>query len=177
MSELQRQVPPYNAHVRARRSTFFAFAAIALVVTSLAHGADDSPAAAANGCSPAAVRAAVRAFAAAYSAGHAGLAANLFAEEPRFEWFSSGPPGRRLGAKAFDRSTLAAYFASRVREHERLRIVQLTGGRFDGRNDAFNFSGKLIRTATDGSSPARPRDFKGAAMCLAGRLRFIVWSM
>lgn len=154
-----------------------ALAAFAFGGSSLAHRSDRPMGIAVEGCSAAGVRAAVRSFAAAYSAGRAVSAAKLFAPQPDFRWFSAGPPGSRLGAKSYDRSTLVAYLAGRARRHERLRIVQLAGGLYDERNAAFNFAGKLIRTAADKSATARPQDFKGAAICLAGQPRFIVWSM
>jgi len=99
----------------------------------------------------------------------------LWAPEPRFHWFSTGPPGARLGSRAYDRMTLAAYFRARVRVHERIRLTELGAG-YDSRRNLVHFRGKLVRRADD----LRPRPshvFKGAADCESGRPWLIVWSM
>ena len=74
--------------------------------------------------------------------------------------------GVRLGERAYDRATLAAYFRSRVRAHERIRLTLLRAG-YDPTRNIVNFAGKLVRSAKD-IRPRGPQDFKGAADCLSG---------
>jgi hypothetical protein len=127
-----------------------------------------------GGCTAGAAKALVRTFVRQYSSGRVAAVMPLWAARPPFEWFSTGGPGARLGARAHDRATLAAYFGTRVRVHERIRLVDLRAGYDAGRNIA-NFSGTLVRSADD----LRPRrsPFKGAAGCASGRPLLIVWSM
>jgi hypothetical protein len=128
-----------------------------------------------RGCTADATRVLVQRFVRGYGAGQVAAIDRLFAPKPRFLWFSTGPPGARLGPRAYIRSTLAAYFRSRVRVHERLRIVELHAG-YDANRNIVNFSGKLVRSADD--LPPTPRhDFKGAADCASGHASLIVWSM
>lgn len=109
----------------------------------------------------------------------------LWAPAPRFQWYSTTGPGKRLGAAAYDRATLIPYLRGRVRAHERLVLVKLGGG-YEPSRQIANFGGKLTRTADDispqlvpGPRGPRPRrrDFKGAADCVDGHLSLIVWSM
>jgi hypothetical protein len=125
-------------------------------------------------CSVDATTSLVRSFARAYSRGRVAAADQLFAPEPRFQWFSTGPPGSRLGARAYDRSTLAAYFRACARVHERIRLVTLAAG-YDAARDLVHFHGKLVRRADD--LRQTPHEFKGAADCAGGRPFLIVWSM
>jgi hypothetical protein len=133
---------------------------------------------AAAGCSTSSVKSTVRAFASAYDRGRASIAERYFAPEPTFEWFSTGPPGSRLGAPARDRATLRAYLAARARLHEKLSITVLDAG-YDSRRRDFDFGGKLIRTSDDhaAATAGRPQDFKGSAVCRGGRPVLFVWSM
>jgi len=127
------------------------------------------------GCTADATTTLIHAFVRNYAAGRVATIDRQWAPAPRFQWFSAGPPGARLGARAYARATLAGYFRSRVRVHERLRLTRLRAG-YDAKRDIVNFSGKLVRTGDDiGSRPAQ--DFKGAADCVSGRPLFIVWSM
>jgi hypothetical protein len=126
-------------------------------------------------CTADATKALVRAFVRGYDNGHVQLIDRMWARSPRFQWFSSGAPGARLGERAYDRATLAAYFRTRVRAHERTRLTLLRAG-YDPTRDIVNFGGKLVRSAKD-IRPRGPQDFKGAADCLSGRPMLIVWSM
>jgi hypothetical protein len=99
----------------------------------------------------------------------------MWAPAPRFQWFSTGPPGARLGERAKDRSTLVKYFRTRVRARERIHLTLLGAG-YDPAQNVVNFGGKLVRTARD-IRPRGPQDFKGAADCVSGPPRLIVWSM
>jgi hypothetical protein len=99
----------------------------------------------------------------------------MWAPEPYFQWYSTIGPGSRLGSKAYDRTTLAAYFRARARMHERIVLTQLRAG-YDAKRNLVNFGGKLVRSADD-LHASGPRDFKGAAACRATGPTLIVWSM
>jgi hypothetical protein len=127
------------------------------------------------GCNADTTKALVRTFVRAYNHGRVAAMDRLWAREPFFQWFSTGPPGARLGSRAYNRATLAGYFRARVRAHERIRLTDLRGG-YDPKRNIVNFSGKLVRSADD-LRPRPPHDFKGAAGCESGRPALIVWSM
>jgi len=110
-----------------------------------------------------------------YDHGRLDVIRQMWAPAPRFRWFSAGPPGARLGQRAYDRSTLVAYFRSRIRAQEQIRLTLLQAG-YDPTRDIVNFGGKLVRSARD-IRPRGPQDFKGAADCVSGRPLLIVWSM
>jgi hypothetical protein len=147
-----------------------ALAAIVLLVAS------GTGARASTGCTADATRVLIRSFVRDYSAGRVAVINRMWAPEPRFQWFSTGEPGARLGPPAYVRSTLARYFRSRVRVHERLRVTTLRA-RYDPQRAIVNFSGKLVRSADDIRPRRSPQDFKGAADCVSGRPKLIVWSM
>jgi hypothetical protein len=128
-----------------------------------------------TGCTADATRTLVQSFVRNYSAGRVAVINRMWAPAPRFQWFSSGKPGARLGPPAYVRSTLARYFRSRVRVHERLRLTDLRAG-YDSRRMIVHFSGKVLRRADD-IRPRPAQDFKGAADCVSGRPTLIVWSM
>ena len=48
---------------------------------------------------------------------------SLFATKPDFQWYSSPPPGRRLGRAAGDRDTLIPYIRRRHARHDRLCLL------------------------------------------------------
>jgi hypothetical protein len=160
--------PPFSVAARLLPALAL-LTAVPVFVASTARGA-------APGCSATGVETTVRAFASTFNSGSGTRAAALFARAPSFKWYASGAPGARLGSKARNRASLAAYLAARVRKHERLGIVSIAAG-FDSRAGDFNFGGKLIRRADDINRATRRQDFKGAAVCVAGRPRLIVWSM
>jgi hypothetical protein len=128
-----------------------------------------------SGCTADATRAVVRAFVQGYNTGDVARVDRLWAPEPRFMWFSTRGPGARLGPRAYNRATLAAYFRTRVKVHEKIRLVNLRAG-YDPNRNIVNFSGKLVRSADD-LRPTPVHDFKGAADCASGRPSLIVWSM
>jgi hypothetical protein len=117
----------------------------------------------------------VRSFVVAFNHGRAVEAGKAWAREPAFQWFSSNPPGKRLGSAAYDRSSLTAYFRSRARVHELLKITRFKAA-YDPNRNIVNFAGKLIRTSS-GVVSAREKDFKGAAACTSDKPALIVWSM
>jgi hypothetical protein len=142
-------------------------AAVALAVSAAA-------AQRAVACTAATTKALVRTFAADYSKGRVAASDRMFAPEPYFQWFSSSAPVSRLGGKAYDRATLAAYFRARARAHERLVLTRLSA-KYDPNRNLVNFSGELVRSADD--MPAARHPFKGAAACRSGGPTLIVWSM
>jgi hypothetical protein len=152
----------------------------ALVVAIALLAASGTGARASSGCTADATRTLVHSFVRDYSAGRVAVINRMWAPAPRFQWFSTGKPGARLGGPAHVRSTLARYFRSRVRVHERLRLTELGAG-YDPVRDIVNFGGKLVRSADDIRPRIHPRrpphPFKGAADCVAGRPTLIVWSM
>jgi hypothetical protein len=126
-------------------------------------------------CNADTTKALVRRFVRNYNEGRVTAIDRLWAREPRFQWFSAGPPGARLGSRAYKRATLAAYFRARVRAHERIGLTELRAG-YDAARNLVHFSGRLVRSADD-LRPRSPHDFKGAADCASGRSVLIVWSM
>src|ERR671933_1346112 len=142
----------------------FAVAVLAAVLAAPAGNAETRSSA----CTADATRALVQSFTRNYSAGRVAVINRMWAPEPRFQWFSTGKPGARLGPPAYVRSTLARYFRSRVRVHERLRVTKL-GARYDPQRKIVNFSGKILRRADDIRPLRSPQDFKGAADCVSAR--------
>jgi len=129
----------------------------------------------AGGCTADATKSLVHAFVTDYGRGRVAAIDRMWAPAGRFRWYSTGSPGQRLGQAAHRRDTLAAYFRTRARRHERIRITQLGAG-YDPNRAIVNFGGKLVRSADD-LPPTAAHDFKGAADCLSGAPRLIVWSM
>jgi hypothetical protein len=161
----------------AVRAGLLVAAVVAVATLALGVSASSGRAAPARevGCGGATTKALIHEFIRDYADGRVAIIDRLWAPAPRFQWFSTSPPGARLGAKAYNRATLARYFRSRVRVHERIRLTRLGAG-YDPKRDIVNFGGKLVRSADDVHSQA-PHDFKGAADCVSGRPFFIVWSM
>jgi hypothetical protein len=157
------------------RSNVSRLGLLALVVGVASAGAAGAASAPSSRCTAGTTRALVRSFVAGYNAGHVAAIDRMWAREPFFQWYSTIAPGTRLGSKAYDRTTLAAYFRTRVRVHERITLTELRAG-YDQQRNLVDFGGKLVRRADD-SGPAGPKDFKGAAACLATGPSLIVWSM
>jgi hypothetical protein len=148
---------------------------VALVVGFAGSGGTHAPAATTSAGCTAATTTLIHAFVRDYAQGRIAAADRLWAPAGRFKWFSTNAPGARLGARAYNRATLAAYLRARARRHERLRLVKLGAG-YDETRGIVNFAGKLVRSADD-IAPRPAQDFKGAADCPAGRPLLIVWSM
>lgn len=155
-----------------------AFASVFLAVAAVAAGARETPSLVrgqeSSNCTSAATKIVVREFVRDFARGRVAAIGRLWAPAPRFQWYSTGPPGSRLGGPAYDRTTLVSYFRRRVRAHEKLRLVQI-GARYDRTRRIVNFAGKLVRSADD--MAPRAQEFKGAADCLSWRPLLIVWSM
>lgn len=110
------------------------------------------------------IRALVASFLDDYNSGRAGLADRFFAPAPEFMWYSERP--LRLGAPAFDRSTLESYLLQRHTEGDRLTLVSMDVSGIRGGIDNFGFV--VRRDTADLQS-------KGALACRSGK--FIVWSL
>lgn len=150
-------------------------AAAAAVTSSASRTAVHERTQHASGCTAAATTRLVYAFVASFNRGRVEAADRVWAPAPRFQWYSTTQPGKRLGSRSKDRSTLASYFRSRVRMHEKIRLTEFGAG-YDPKRNIVNFGGKLIRSADDASRAPKPPDFKGAADCRSGHPSLIVWS-
>src|SRR5919201_5855970 len=140
---------------------------VAAVVLFVGSGGNASGSGAQTACTADTTKPLIQAFVRNYGDGRVGVINRMWAPEPRFRWFSSGEPGARLGPPAHVRSTLARYFQSRVRVHERLRLTELRA-RYESQRRIVHFSGKLVRSADDIRPRRLPHDFKGAADCVSG---------
>jgi hypothetical protein len=121
-----------------------------------------------NGCTPDQVQTLVRKLVVAFNAGNAAAVDRLVAHEPAFQWFSApgtSPAAQRLGKKAEDRSTLAAYVRLRHRHHERWTNVVTQG----------NLAITLTRQADD--YPRSRVRGKGEVVCHGSLAKLIVWSL
>lgn len=155
----------------------FLLAVATSAVTSSASstGTDERTQHYASGCTAAATTQLAHAFVANLNRGNIEAAVRVWAPAPRFQWYSTTRPGTRLGNRSKDRSTLASYFGSRARMHEKIRLTEFGAG-YDPKRNIVNFGGKLIRSADDASGTPKQRDFKGAADCKSGHASLIVWS-
>jgi hypothetical protein len=158
-----------------RFAVLFLVAAAAVTSSASGRAAQERTQHSAGGCTAAAARQVVYAFVASFNRGRVAAAVRLWAPAPRFQWYSTTRPGKRLGDSSKDRSTLASYFRSRVRMHEQIRLTEFGAG-YDPKREIVDFGGKLIRSADDASRRPKQRDFKGAADCRSGRPSLIVWS-
>jgi hypothetical protein len=113
----------------------------------------------------------------AFNRGDAEALDSIFAREPDFEWYSTGPPGARLDPVARDRPSLVPYFRDRHALDERLELESLTfNGNTTGARTYGNFVYALDRSAAD--LPTTSYRGKGAALCYHNRRDVIfVWSM
>jgi hypothetical protein len=151
---------------------------VALVLVVVGVGSRSAPARMApaqEGCTADATKTLVHTFVRDYGEGRIAAADRLWAPTGRFKWFSTNAPGARLGARAYNRGTLAGYLRARARVHERLRLVEFGAG-YDPIREIVNFAGRLVRSADD-ITPRPAQPFKGAADCASGRPFLIVWSM
>lgn len=118
------------------------------------------------------VRPVLETFFAALRAGDSAAVEQLFAQKGEgWRWYSvSDRDGQRLGAASKRRTSLEAYFASRIQQREELRPVWIR----DGGNG--NFGLLLERRADDlrGGRPV-PRIGKGWVACTTGKIG--VWSL
>ena len=151
---------------------------ISAVVATAAH-ASSPDASRVRDCRNGEVEHGVVAFTRAFNAGDIRKLDGLFARKgthgrPGFQWYSTGPPGARLGSAATNRSTLMSYFAARHRARERLELLQLSGGNAD--DDAYaDFAFHLRRQAR--GLRATAFEGKGASICSRYGARIAVWTI
>ena len=148
-------------------------AAVLLAAASIAAGAPAALAAPARDCSAAETRQLVVDFLSAFNAGRAVRLDRDFARAPIFKWYSTTGPGKRLGAAAYDRSSLLRYFAGRHAQRERLSLRFWSGG--GNANGYSHFQFRVVRSARD--LPATLYEGKGAIVCSDGGNMIAVWSM
>jgi hypothetical protein len=101
----------------------------------------------------------------------------IFADEPDFEWYSTGAPGERLLPLAGDRPSLVRYFRER---HELGERLTLNSFRFNGNSRVSRPYGNFEYTLTRSANDLPPTAFtgKGAALCYRDRSDLIlVWAM
>jgi hypothetical protein len=150
-------------------------AALALLALALVPAAalSATPLPDAEDCAAGEARAVVLRFVAAFNARNIPALDRVFAPAESFNWYSTGAPGRRLGAAAHDRSTLIAYFSARHRQGEKLRLVRFRGG--GNANGYAHFQFLLERRAR----LLRPTVYegKGAVICAASGDTISVWSV
>jgi hypothetical protein len=151
---------------------------ISAVAATAAH-ASSPEASRVRDCRPGEVKHGVVAFTRAFNAGDIPKLDGLFAPKtthgrPGFQWYSTGPPGTRLGSAATNRSTLMSYFAARHRARERLRLLQLTGGNADD-NAYADFAFHILRQAR--GLHATAFEGKGASICSRYGARIAVWAI
>lgn len=130
-------------------------------------------------CRPGEVKQGVVAFTRAFNAGDIRKLDALFARKgahgrPGFQWYSTGPPGARLGSAATNRSTLMSYFSGRHRAGERLELLQLSGGNADD-NAYADFAFHILRQAR--GLHATVFEGKGASICSRYGARIAVWAI
>jgi hypothetical protein len=151
---------------------------ISAVVATAAH-ASSPDASRVRDCRNGEVEHGVVAFTRAFNAGDIRKLDGLFARKgthgrPGFQWYSTGPPGARLGSAATNRSTLMSYFAARHRARERLELLQLSGG--NAADDAYaDFAFHLRRQAR--GLRATAFEGKGASICSRYGARIAVWTI
>jgi hypothetical protein len=135
--------------------------------------AEDEPVA----CAEDEVRALVDRFVGAFNAGELETLDAIFAQEPDFEWYSTGAPGERLLPQAGDRESLVPYFRQRHELGERLLLRTF---RFNGNTLQTRPYGNFVYTLTRSAGDLPPTEYvgKGAARCYRTRPDVIfVWSM
>ena len=151
-----------------------AAALIALVlalVPAAALGASPPPDA--EECVAGESRAVVVRFIAAFNARNIPALDRVFSPAASFNWYSTGAPGVRLRAAAYDRSTLMAYFRARHRAGEKLRLVFFQG---NGNSNGYaHFQFRLERRTR--TLPPTVYQGKGAAICAASGDTISVWSV
>lgn len=131
-------------------------------------------------CTPAETRSTAIEFVRAWNAGDIARADGIVAPEPVFKWFSSGRPGARFGASAYDRWSFRRYVLRRHAKHDRMRIVRFRFNGSDVRDDGGygHFEYDIVRSADDYAhgTPFRATG-KGAVNCSLPRTAIAVWSM
>jgi hypothetical protein len=131
-------------------------------------------------CTARETRAVVFAFATAWTRGDTAALDRLVAPEPHFRWVSTGPPGARLGAHAFDRRELRSYIGRRHARHDRLtmRWFRFNGSDLRGAERFGHFEFTAVRDADDWPLALdHLRHGKGAIVCSLAKPALAVWSL
>ena len=147
--------------------------AIALLVAALAARGGPTPTTSSTRCPATTQVQLVRSLVAAFNAGNARAVNRLVAPEPAFQWFSAIGPDERIGKRAADRSTLAAYIRRRHRHHDHLTLVRFGSENEQGGIDLT----LLLRRRADDYRPRNLIPAKQDSICASGRASLIVWSM
>jgi hypothetical protein len=119
----------------------------------------------------------VERFVGAFNGGDYSALDGHFAQEPDFQWYSTGGPGERLLPVAADRESLVPYFRTRHELGERLAVKSF---RFNGNGRTARPYGNFEYVLTRSADDLVPTEYggKGAALCYRGRPdSLIVWSM
>lgn len=147
----------------------------ALCAAAIAGAAADLTSARSD-CSAKEARAVFTEFVRAFNRGDSQKLDSLFAEDPEFNWYSSSPPGRRLGAAAKARATLVDYFRDRHTRKDRLQLVEF---QFNGNWSGYgNFGFEVRRSAADHEAGEWFQVFgKGACTCANENAQLIVISL
>jgi hypothetical protein len=132
--------------VRPSRPLLTAVATLAAVV-SIPRAPGAGPPAEAR-CNARAVGTSLAGFVAAYNRGDLRRLDALFSRT-RFVWYSTGAPGRRLGAAAVRRATLMEYFRARHAKDDRLALRAYRFHGYDAPRQLGHFSLSARRRAAD----------------------------
>lgn len=147
-------------------------ATVATAALALSAGTAATGSRAASTAASCDARSVVEQFFAALGAGELARLDELFAREnERWNWYSiADRAGQRFSPEARNRSTLRAYFASRIAQHEQLRLVRID------ENENGNF-GVLVERRADDLRDGQwvTRGGKGWVNCVAGKIA--VWSL
>jgi hypothetical protein len=127
-------------------------------------------------CDATGARAAFAEYVQAFNQGQYPRLQLLVAREPDFQWLTVAPPYGRVGQRAYNRSTLTAYFRARHAKREALKVVKFNFAGVQERDGGSiaNFNGQLTRKAAD--LPLERRGFKAALRCGTAS-QFIVLSI
>ncbi len=152
--------------------------ALASVVLLLSPFGDPSARGSESGaaCSKQVTRVAVTNFLSAFNRGDLKALDSLFATKPKFQWYSSPSPGRRLGPPSRRRDTLVGYFRSRHLAGERMSLRSFD---FNGPSPRWsNFSYSLNRRSEKFQEGKWFRTLgKGSVECSLGTPQIIVMSI
>lgn len=161
---------------RPARACLAALAGALICASAALLGAGAGEASQPQRCGAAETRAAVAAFARAFNRGDYETLDSLFAMPPTFRWFSSNPPGERIGPAAKRRPTLIRYFRGRRSVGDRLGLISF---RFNGN---WGGHGNFETTMRRSVPTFRGGDWftlgaKGAIFCEGDANRFAVLTL
>jgi hypothetical protein len=132
-----------------------------------------APPADAEACVAGESRRVVERFVAAFNARNLLALDRVFAPADSFNWYSTGAPGVRIRAAAYDRSTLIPYFRARHRADEKLRLVRFQA---NGNGNGYAHFQFRLERRTRTLAPTVYQG-KGAAICATSGDTISVWSV